>query len=548
MKGMKKILAGMMAAALIMGSSMTAFATEGTTEIVINHSDEYGDQEQTVAQKYTYYKVLSADIAENGDGKTDLDGTQTGVKAAYYVEDEALVNTLSSVFKFSAQASNGRFYVTGIAENKEGATLSATEIADALEALAKAGKFGNGTTAELKPLTDAEGNLVDADGNSVDKPVWKDSTSISVPADGYYVMISELGSVAVIQTVGEKKIEIAEKNDYPHIDKTQKDTVEHAKENPIDEGKDANDAVIMQVGDVVEYTLTVDVPAKTSKEITVVDTMTQGLDYDAATLSITGFGSDKATSSYDATNRKLTVVLPENTGDATSTTITFSCTINKNAIVDVEGRKNDVELIYGNYHEYDSVPYEVSRTGAYKYDGATLDALDGVEFKLSVAVGTNAKTELKVSPEYKVDKDEEGNEIKTLLYYYPDENGSSTVVTDAEGFIIVRGLDVEKKYYLTETTPKAGYNGLIGDVTLPVVSDTEDAAYRPTITKGENENGEAIVSVTEKDEVAELSLIPNMKGIELPSTGGIGTTIFYLIGGLLIVSAAVFFVVRRKAE
>ena len=86
------------------------------------------------------------------------------------------------------------------------------------------------------------------------------------------------------------------------------------------------------------------------------------------------------------------------------------------------------------------------------------------------------------------------------------------------GTLHVEGVD-SVTYYLEETDAPVGYNRLTERVAVTVSADNS-----------------VIVDV------------PNSSGAVLPSTGGIGTTIFYIIGGLLIVAAVVFFVVRRKAD
>ena len=153
----------------------------------------------------------------------------------------------------------------------------------------------------------------------------------------------------------------------------------------------------------------------------------------------------------------------------------------------------------------DQVEYTTYYTGINKIDGEDNAAMEGVKFELTA--GGNAVN---------VTKTEDG-------YYIPGGN-SNVVVTDENGFIRIRGLDNTKTYILTETETQSGYNMLDEPVTL---------ALR-----------EELISLFAGDSAFEE--IENNKGTLLPSTGGIGTTIFYVIGGLLIICAGALLVTKIR--
>lgn len=126
---------------------------------------------------------------------------------------------------------------------------------------------------------------------------------------------------------------------------------------------------------------------------------------------------------------------------------------------------------------------------------------------------------------------------------------ASTLITDANGTFAVDGLDQDVLYYLHETKAPTGYNTMFTDVKFSIhptyvtengepkvksITYTVDGQSH-TVDEGEDfEAGRVAVTVV------------NDKGSTLPSTGGIGTTIFYMVGGLLAVAAVVLLVTKKR--
>ena len=104
--------------------------------------------------------------------------------------------------------------------------------------------------------------------------------------------------------------------------------------------------------------------------------------------------------------------------------------------------------------------------------------------------------------------------------------------------ILIRGLDDDKKYTLTETYTLPGYNMLEGDVDLDL---EEDIAPVPA---GSGTSGTS--GTFEGYDPENYQDVINNQGSVLPSTGGIGTTIFYIVGGLLAVGAGVVLVTKKR--
>lgn len=122
---------------------------------------------------------------------------------------------------------------------------------------------------------------------------------------------------------------------------------------------------------------------------------------------------------------------------------------------------------------------------------------------------------------------------------WQEDLANGTVLTSPEnGIIALHGLDAGI-YKLEETKAPAGYNKLNGDVTVEIMSSQDVDVGNEQFATVRLVNG--TVAVDEID-------VENNHGTELPSTGGIGTTIFYILGGLLVIGAAVILVARRKAQ
>ena len=490
MKGIKKLLTGILAATMIMGASLNVCAAD----ITIDRDDSYAEANAAGEQTYTYYKILSAEINSQGTVAHDT-GVVTGGSASYYVDSEA---------KAEALKGTGLFDATKAGDSKWIITLR-TDVNPTGDDIAK--KINEILTSTSNPF-----------GAGTQVPSTGDSTKIEGLDAGYYVITSSIGSTLIAQTLGEN-ITIKEKNTYPGVKKEIKDTVSN---------KDwTHDGANVSVGDVVDYKLTVTVPATASKTVRVIDTMTQGLALVENSIAV-----KNVTDNADATDWTK-VDAPEVAGasfqvniDATDATkgktfeITFKATITADAIVDLgeASKQNEVEIKYDNYSQKDYVPYDIYKTGLHKYDGTSNEALEGVKFSVYVGALKDKTTPLKLA----LVESESGN------YYVPSATGSNIVVTGADGNFVIRGLDNEKTYWAYEEETLPGYN-------------------MPTTEDGRSKKLDV---VNDEDTLASANMaqLENNTGLLLPSTGGIGTTIFYIVGAILIVAGIAYFIVRRKAN
>ena len=120
---------------------------------------------------------------------------------------------------------------------------------------------------------------------------------------------------------------------------------------------------------------------------------------------------------------------------------------------------------------------------------------------------------------------------------WQEDLANGTVLTSPEnGIIALHGLDAGI-YKLEETKAPAGYNKLNGDVTVEIMSSQDVDVGNEQFATVRLVNG--TVAVDEID-------VENNHGTELPSTGGIGTTIFYVVGGVLVLAAIILLVTKKR--
>lgn len=180
----------------------------------------------------------------------------------------------------------------------------------------------------------------------------------------------------------------------------------------------------------------------------------------------------------------------------------------------------------------DTVGVYTYKANGTKIDGETKATLAGAKFKLyDAATGGNEIELYKSGDSYYPVKDAEG---KT----------AEEIETAADGIILIKGLDAGT-YYLEETTAPTGYNKITErqEIKIEVTSHLEKIS-------GENTEGESNnVSLTfdEGNSNADFEIINN-KGTSLPSTGGIGTTLFYLGGGAMVAVAGVFLITKKRMK
>ena len=501
---------------------MFAAVESGDASITITRDPSYA-ADATGNETYTYYRILFASYA-NGDLAAvntqtgELSGTPGNV--AYYVTNSTEANALSGLTV--KNASNEDVNLFAVTSSTDGTRYNVTLAYTAATAEQIAAAL-----ATVKSSFPAATVTRDGDKN----------VDIDNIAKGYYLIESSLGNKLAVQTLGD--VTIKEKNTYPSVDKKQDDETTPTY---------ADDEVHVKVGDTVYYQLTVTVPATVNGDITLTDTMSQGLTYDSTAGLTWSVNEGTITNSTDYTvvdagtgETWKAVIHPTDNTKGKTITITYQATVNKDALIDT-GKENEIELKYSNYTQKDEVKYDTSATGMIKFDGDKAEVVSNAVQLKSGQIGTYLLKDAEFKLQVKNGDNWADLSVVAETGYYRPMNGSETAATiksDENGEIIIRGLDSDKQYQLVETkAPAGGYNLATNAVALTL---TKDAKANVTISGTESDT-------TTKLAPASVGKLENNKGAQLPSTGGSGTTMIYIIGVILLAGAGILLVTRRRMK
>ena len=323
-------------------------------------------------------------------------------------------------------------------------------------------------------------------------------------------------------------------------------------------GKDATDA---KIGDTLKFTLTSTIPdmsAYNTYTFNFKDTLSKGLTFGQVTSVKVGDTTLTKDTDYTVTTAPadsgktlLTVAMKDfktkqqaNAGK--KITVTYTATLNKDAVVGGAGNTNSATIQYSNNPSTggigESEPSKV-RVFTYgftvdKYTGKNYDdtatRLAGAEFTLAHKGGT-AISFVKVA--------DSATQNAVYRVAKADEAGATTTITTpANGKVDFRGLE-NGEYTLTETKAPAGYNKLASAIGVKVDGQNNgtDTTHATVVIKYDNNNGSVY------DQTASNGVIPvqNKSGVTLPGTGGMGTIAFTVIG-VLVIALGVAWTLKRK--
>jgi len=514
MKGIKKLLTGILAATMIMGMSITAYAGESQPAQQQGHLTI---TETNKGQEYKVYKVFDAVATPDGTGfNYKLVAGKTEAPAGFTVD------------------AAGNVFYTANMNLEEGATAVTELTADDIAAI-----------KAYVTEDDFVGSITE-DGN--------DGKVDFALGYGYYYIETTTG-VAVSINTNEPNAVIVDKNDVPTIEKT-------VQEDSNSNYQKQNDA---EIGQKVYFATEVNVK-KGGLGYVLHDKMSNGLTFDENDLanlavhvgSIDGTALGKGTAytaeaggtykknSADAgTDGTFTVTFKdEYTGALTEDVtlyVTYTATLNSNAQVKVK-ELNDTVLKYGNDGYTDEKETWTFTWGLKinKVIKGTETPLAGAKFALYKVVGGVAQfavldADNKVSGWVPATDKAVADLVKEEESYFTNTIKATVLTTGTDGALNFYGLDADT-YYALEVAAPAGYNKLPAAEMAEITSDSRTTGLTLTSELSAGSDGVFIKTVE------------NGTGALLPSTGGIGTTIFYIVGGLLIIAGVAYFIVRRKAN
>ena len=502
---MKRTLAFIMALALVLSLSISAFAATievGTGSGSITVTNAINDV------NYKLYKIFDATYKADS---TDADGDGTKDVVSYTLSTTSPVYTymFGTVDSVDGKKDNGTFVyedATGVVTMKTGADVTSY------------------LTTMVRTLYASDASTIDscfvAQQIAANQEVKFDKL-----AYGYYLIDTakesdtDKAKIAVTITTNTPNIEVIEKNQVPgQLEKNaDKDSV--------------------SVGDTINWTVTFKATNYDGEKKVEVYTITDTLSSDWATLNIDSItikvGDDTLTKDTDWTlksssNTGFEIEIPWMDGDAflydatEEVTITYSATVTENATssdlsVDLQ---NTAELDW-NYQGGgvgdggdDDTDSSIHNMGFTKVDDKD-NKLEGVKFELYKEDGT---TPVKLS----------GG--TNGIYTVNPEGANNEIVTPAGGQVVIMGL-AAGKYVLKETETLPGYNKLGAPLTVEVGLGGAD-----TIT---------IAGTEYTLSNAELNIVNN-QGVELPSTGGMGTVMLLTFGTMVAMAFGVLMITQKK--
>lgn len=341
------------------------------------------------------------------------------------------------------------------------------------------------TAAKLAKEHAAKEGIEATDTQTADETPVASFTDV---ADGYYLMTSDKGSLCTLATITEDDDKIKEKNKtLPNVTKT----------------VDDEDVAI---GDTVSFTLTVITGENHENEMNYVihDTMTKGLTLDETSIvvkhgtKVLTKGTDYTVTTGCADGCAFEIIFKETLTTAAYDiiTVTYDATV----ATDINVSATNTAKIEDSTSSVTVITTEFTLE---KTDGEG-EELAGAKFELYYATVTG-EGESATTNYTKVPVVKDGDAYRPAV-------GTETVVEIEAGTATVKGLDPELTYYVKETKAPTGY----------VKIDGYNVVAEGTVT------------------------VVNVKGDELPETGGMGTTLFYAVGGLMVAAAAVLMVLKKR--
>ena len=500
MKRVRKIAALVLAAVMVMAMGITAFAATDGSIIVTN---------ATKGQTYEAYLIFTASPSNPDDVTSDIIYTAT--------EAQTKITGFDTFFD-KALDQEGNYSIT---------------------------KKAGANDEEL--IQWVKTNFETLKQGSAIGGTWTDNDTYTFSGldYGYYYITSSLGTMVTIDTAG-KNVEVVDKNSSTPTGPEKKIT---AEDSAIDTSLDQSGITVTNndtsVGSTETFTVTFNATnwvksddGQTSGSGTAGTKITEwnftdrpeGLDIVASTVKIYVNGTDAA---HDVTSTVTDINV-----DADGV-LTFTI-----PWVDGQGK----HLYPAETPGSELIPVTIVYNAKINADAATAVAPNGVVIKYNddTQVGEEAVTDT-YTYKFKLDKKDEkdaaldGAEFE--LFFAPETGNSENPLT----FVLENGV---YRYDPEGTVTRIKPTGT--DATAKIIG-LDNASYilkEVVVPKGYNKAADTTVSGLSRVDAEETSIttitIKNLKGAELPSTGGMGTTIFYVVGAVLVIGAGVVLIARRR--
>lgn len=493
MKTTRKLLAMVLAVIMVMSLATTAFAAQtvdsgkgGSASITIANASK--------GETYKVVKLFDASVTGAEDGSIVYTGTIPSKLSNYF-------ETVNGYVQFKADA------------NEEAAFAAMKTWAEGQEATASAVSDGSALTFTNLPygyyvITTTQGAAITVDSTNPNATVYDKNTK----------------EPSITKTANDTDVDIGQTVPY---------TLEAMTANYLGTGEDAKQ--------VTKYVIKDTLPAWLS-EVTVTGIKIDQPNGADVTLAVEQFGNDK----------KIEIAWVDANGNSlyengSKIVITYTAKLNAQATIDGAGNKNEVTLTPyvkdGNTEKPWNETWKDDET-IYTY-AAALQKVD--ENKKPLAGAKFAAKGLSV------EKVSDG--VYRVVSYDPTSQTYGTEMeTDAQGQLVILGLSTESVLTVKETAAPAGYNKLVDTTTMtPVKTGEEIKATETTIYyDADGKVTDKVTNTSYTKTTYNVSLLKtaivviNQAGTELPSTGGMGTTMFYIFGAVLMIGAAVLLVTKRR--
>ena len=505
MTTMKKLFALMLAVLMLLSVCAVAGAEDKEYDIT--------------GHQFTAYQIFSGNQGESTDGT-----------AVPLTDIEWGTGIIPADFLTALKAENDVFMETG----ENGSLVNAFAGCETAQDVADVLAGYEHDSDEAKKFAQIAYAYKTGDGQAV-----KDGEKLN---PGYYLIAdtTEFGdgttdnayNAALLQVTDTINIQV--KTSVPTVEKKIKDV----NDSETDSTTDWQDSADYDIGDIVPYQLTAtlgdELEYYDTYKIEFVDELTEGLTFKEITsVKVAGQVLLEDQYTFVCTNNVLTItindVLALGAKEKNTIVVEYNAELNKDAEIGAAGNPNTVYLKYSNN------PNDVSGMGETKRDKVTV-----FTYQLNIEKTDSDGKPLKGAA-FELFKKNERGEYDSL----GTKEAAATTSDPVQYIASWDGLD-DGDYKLVETKTPENYNS-IKDIEFTISANHDETSENPQLTElSGNATTGSVEFVTDENKTALSTTIVNKSGATLPETGGIGTTIFYVAGGMLVLLAVVLLVTKRR--